>query len=168
MLALFLSSALDNLAGWVSQTGQPSHFVLHTVDSKEALNLCPVQGQLGPFIKARQHVFMRDDMYISLAGRRPQRQAGPHVAQGKAVEPPPGFADRPAPSQNHSQRGEFFQWCFSGDLQLRSKGADGWCISVCLQMGIDKRCGTYTQGLTACKPLQQWPRVLSNRMLLSR
>ena len=74
-------------------------------------NLCPVQGQLGPFIKARQHVFIRDDMYISLAGRHSQRQAGPHVAQREAVDAPPGFADRPAPSQSHSQRGEFCQYC---------------------------------------------------------
>lgn len=71
-------------------------------------NLCHVQGELGPFIKARQHLFSRDDMYISLVGSRSQRQAGPHVAQREAVDAPPGFADRPAPSQSHAQKGGFF------------------------------------------------------------
>ncbi len=67
----------------------------------------PVQGELGPFIEARHHIFFKQDMYVSLASRQPQKQAVPVAAPEEAIEARPAFPYQPAPTHTHSQRGDF-------------------------------------------------------------
>ncbi|CAL5218836.1 g567 [Coccomyxa viridis] len=63
------------------------------------------QGELGPFIEARHHIFFKQDMYVSLASRQPQKQAVPVAAPEEAIEARPAFPYQPAPTHTHSQRG---------------------------------------------------------------